>query len=295
MTAATSPLVAGVAGGFPVASEVCSWSSPREGFRHEIEFGPTGVFTVTSLPLTRPVGGVVICSSLLEELQRGYRAEVLLARKLARHGFVTARFHYRGTGNSLGDDDQITFGDLTEDARGVLGGLRTRVPGLPIGFVGARLGALVSAATATASRQRHPALAFWDPVPDLATYLAELRRAAVAMTVVRDRRTHPLCGADLPGSLVATAEAHTLGSLGGSDLGPVFVGQLADRGPRAAATRATELLRTLASSVDVSDFPEEKLAWLVPCRRDVPNSTAPWPLLDRTVEWLSQVLAPTAA
>src|SRR5512134_2442447 len=120
--------------------------------------GPEGermlahVHLPSSWPQERPRGAAVICSPLLGEALRNYRREVLVARRLAEAGFVVERFHYRFSGNSDGQDEDLTFDSMREDALGVVDDIRERAPDGPLILLGARLGALVAASAA----REHP-------------------------------------------------------------------------------------------------------------------------------------------
>jgi len=83
--------------------------------------GPEGraMFAFLHLPDGAPVlGGLVVCSPMDAETLRHYRKEVLLGRMLAPRGVAVLRFHYRGAGNSDGDEHNYDNLPMLLDGRG---------------------------------------------------------------------------------------------------------------------------------------------------------------------------------
>lgn len=126
-----------------------SWHDPRSGVVEESTFLDVGagrIIAFAHIPPGPARTGVLLCSSLYEDLQVNYRRELLLARELSGHGVAAVRFHYRGTGNS--DDLRsaaVTFDSLVEDATVAEGWLRERTGVSRVAYYGAKLGALVGA------------------------------------------------------------------------------------------------------------------------------------------------------
>ncbi|MDP8957905.1 MAG: alpha/beta hydrolase [Actinomycetota bacterium] len=150
---------------------------PQSGIREEAAFfGPPGrrLLTIAHLPPGPPRGGVLICSPTQAELMKNYRKEVLLARALAERGFATQRFQYRGTGNSEGANEDVTFHSMLEDTQAVAEWFLQRLAGRPTALVATRLGAVVAAAAAAA----WPGipLALWEPITDTSRYFREAFR-----------------------------------------------------------------------------------------------------------------------
>ncbi|MGH2784120.1 MAG: alpha/beta hydrolase [Actinomycetota bacterium] len=124
------------------------------GIREEVGFigtGPERIFSTVHAPLGQPIGAVLLCSSILAELLAGYQEEIWLSRSLARRGFVVRRFHYRGTGHSDGDADDVTYEQVVEDARTVATHMREETGIDRLGFIGTRVGALIAATVAAGS------------------------------------------------------------------------------------------------------------------------------------------------
>lgn len=126
-------------------------------------------------PVTPPRAGMVLCSSIHAEFMGNYRKEVLLANRLAEHGIAVQRFHYRGTGNSEGIEEQVTLDAMQDDARTWTEQLKQETSVDKVGFYGMRFGAMVAAGTAAG----FPAapVALWQPVLDPAQYFREIFRA----------------------------------------------------------------------------------------------------------------------
>lgn len=141
--------------------------------------GPEGerMLVLVHVPASPPRGAAVICSPLLGEFMRNYRREVLMARELARRGFVVERFHYRFSGNSDGDDGDLTYDTMREDALACVADVRERCPEGPLVLLGARLGALV--ASSAAGSHPEAALAVWEPMLETTRYFKEAFRAGL--------------------------------------------------------------------------------------------------------------------
>jgi alpha/beta superfamily hydrolase len=135
------------------------------GIKEEIEFigsGPERIFSTLHAPLAPPVGAVLLCSSILAELLAGYQEEVWLCRRLAAQGLAVRRFHYRGTGHSDGEAEDVTFESVCEDAHAVADRLREETGLARMGFVGTRVGAMIAASVG--SRFPGSPMAFIQPL-----------------------------------------------------------------------------------------------------------------------------------
>lgn len=131
-------------------------------FEDQVGFiGPAGdrLFMCLHRPNRSVKGCVIVCSSIHAEQVANYRREVLLGRALATRGLITARFHYRGSGNSERETEELTFESMVADARYVATFVQTEVKGSPVGWVGTRLGAMVASASSDAGP-----IALWEPV-----------------------------------------------------------------------------------------------------------------------------------
>ncbi len=119
---------------------------------------------------------VLVCSPIYAEFMQNYGREVRLSRALLEAGIASARFHYRGTGDSAGKPDLVTLDSMVDDALAVAARLVEESGAREVDVVGTRLGGHVAAEVARrlggGSR-----LVVWEPVPDTARYFDEVFRA----------------------------------------------------------------------------------------------------------------------
>ena len=264
-----------------------SFTARRERYRQEFEFTADGVFSVTVLPLGVPRAGVVICPSLYEDSMRNSRREVLLARRLAALGVAVGRFYYRGTGYSMGVNNDLAWPGILEDANDAWARLRARVgDDVPFGLMSARFGSLVAAALA--SRQPKCPIALWEPVTRGHAYVRDLARMErVALLTGAHREPQPVAP-PIPPSLASEIGGLSLDELAGGGLGPVLVVRLG-RAASAGAQSDDEEVAGLSSSVEHREYPEEG-TWWAGTRAETRDSLDPWPLIDDTASWLYRSL-----
>lgn len=208
----------------------------------------------THIPVEMPtIGGVVICSSLHADFLQNYRKEVLLSRGLAARGFAVQRFQYRGSGNSEGSSDEITFESLCDDALAAAERLKREANVTELAFVGTRFGALVAAAAACSSTAP---LVFWEPVLRASVYfkeafrarmIRELKQGAVAapsiaplLEELRSKGSVDVLGYTIHRSLYDSAAEKVLTEVLGARPRPVLLVQI---------SRGTELRSDFASTV----------------------------------------------
>lgn len=130
--------------------------------------------------------GVLVCAPLLHEHVRGYRLFALLADALAQCGTCVLRFDYHGTGDSSGEDDELTLAGALDDARHVLGTLAAHARGVPLVVLGVRAGAFVAASLAC-SDPRVAATWLWQPIASGDEYVSALQARDRAERVSRLR------------------------------------------------------------------------------------------------------------
>jgi hypothetical protein len=150
----------------------------EDGVEARIGFiGPPSqrLFAAFSLPTSPVAGAVLICSSLHVDFTKNYRNEVLLGWALAKAGLAVLRFHYRGSGHSDGENDEITFASMCEDAALALDHLRSHVRAGRLALIGCRLGAIIAATTV--ARLVGSPLVLWEPVIAGPDYVREALRA----------------------------------------------------------------------------------------------------------------------
>lgn len=121
-----------------------------------------------------PTGAVLLCNPFGQEAIRTHRMFRVLSERLARAGIHAMRFDYFGTGDAAGDD---TDGDLDiwrDDVLRAHEELRKRAPGVPVTWLGVRLGATLAALAAEHSPDAAERLVLWEPVAHGCAYLDEL-------------------------------------------------------------------------------------------------------------------------
>lgn len=173
----------------PAAPGSAVRTDERNRYSEVLEFfgdGPDRLAGCTHVPLGDPIGGVVVCSPLFNEALKNFRREVDLSRALAARGFATQRFSYRGSGNSDGVPEAMTFEALCDDARAATQRLRENAGVTHPVFLGTRFGALVAAAVA-AGLDDAP-LVLIEPVLAADRFFAEGLRAKAVGDVVNQSR-----------------------------------------------------------------------------------------------------------
>lgn len=138
-------------------------------------FGTTGrrllgMYSPAAPPAKRR--GVVLCPPFGQEYIRSHRTCRILATRLSDVGHDVLRFDYYGTGNSAGDDRDVSLSGAVEDTLlGVeevcdMAGVRR------VTLVGLRTGALV-ARLAAGNADAVDRLVLWDPVTDARAYVRD--------------------------------------------------------------------------------------------------------------------------
>ena len=129
-------------------------------------------------------GAVLLCNPFGQEAVRTHRMYRVLAERLSRDGMAVMRFDYFGTGDSQGDDDEGDLDVWRDDLLLAHRELQRRAPGVPVTWVGVRLGATLCCLAAGTDLTPPPdRLVLWEPLTDGPDYLAELakdHRSAVA-------------------------------------------------------------------------------------------------------------------
>lgn len=269
--------------------------------------GPDRLFGSFILPMSEPRACVLISSSLYAEHARNYRREVILARDLAVRGIASLRYHYRGTGYSDGDPAALALPTMCADASTALVQLRERCPGLPTGFVGTRLGALVAATVARAEPST-PVL-LWDPISSAANFFRDAIKArrAGGMIAATQQGTAPAVEQDLwapgfldslgyrlPVGLRDSLEDVTLADRLGGERRPILIVTVVPSyEPTSQAETVAETLRaTTGSDVDLRRI-EGRLSWWTSRDSWDPDEDHPATrdVITRSADWLERNLA----
>lgn len=290
-------------GGLAMHVDTTTATTELAGF---VGSGPDRLFVSITLPAGRPVGRVLISSSLFAEGARNYRREVILARELATRGIASLRYHYRGTGYSDGDPAALSFSSMCADADDAASELAERCPGVPTASVGTRLGALVTAAVVRPDPSTP--VVFWDPVPSADVFFQDATKARRAGGMVSVRpadgtappEPDPWAGGSLdalgyrlPLGLKESLRDVALAELLGSAARPIqIVTVVPDYEAAPLAERVAELLRTSTSStVDVHRI-EGRLSWWTSRDSWDPDEDHPptREVIARSADWLVEHL-----
>lgn len=132
------------------------------------------------LSLPSPLGqvqqGVVLCNPFGQEAVRSHRMYRVLSERLARAGVACLRFDYFGTGDSDGEDEQVTLKTCVENTLRADQELR-RVAGCThVSWLGLRFGAAVAAFASISAQHKPDRLFLWDPIEDGAAWVEQLKR-----------------------------------------------------------------------------------------------------------------------
>ena len=155
------------------------------GVEEQVSFcdaGDARIFVCRHAPLTSATYTAVLCHPIDAHFHLSYRKLVLTARFLARGGIEVHRFHYRGTGNSAGEPEKVTFDSLIDDAVFVADLARSTTGVQEVVLIGAGWGGLVAAAAA--SRLPCSSLVLWQPVTHGMRYYKEAALAAMSQNAV---------------------------------------------------------------------------------------------------------------
>lgn len=144
-----------------------------------IRFGPPGheLFAMLHTPsgsaVARP--GVVLCPPLGQETIRAHRTFKVLAERLARAGHTVLRLDYFGSGDSDGDDSQLTLSGMAADIATADAQLREISNAQATIWIGLRLGAAAALQAVQLSGIKPAQVLLWDPIFDGQAYLEVLR------------------------------------------------------------------------------------------------------------------------
>ncbi len=280
----------------------------QRGFQEYAEFFETAgatLFGIAHVPTEAIFGSVVIVPSVYAEAMKNYRREVLLARSLAGTGIAVQRFHYRGTGNSHGTSDQLTFETLVQDVLSAADWLERRAGVTEVAVVGTRAGSIIAAAAA-----RHlgnSAIAAWDPVLDADAWFREIFRARL-IGQLKQGEGRPSSRDDPRVALSSAGRLDVLGysigndfyrSMGGRTLSAevaspktMLVVQFGGDGPRAEYAALTNDLKARGVATDFRVVNNREAWWFGGAGRDgeVQVAAESLELIDATSTWLADAL-----
>ncbi len=143
----------------------------------QLFFGPPALplFGILHYPPAESAGGegIVIAPPFANEYFRSYRSNKVLADRLAKLGYFVLRFDYSGTGDSAGDDEDMSLVRWREDLQTSMAQLQEEAGVERIHLVGRRIGAALCIEASTKPEIQRVVL--WDPVLNGRDYLAEIK------------------------------------------------------------------------------------------------------------------------
>jgi uncharacterized protein len=123
-----------------------------------------------------PQQGVVLCNPFGQEAVRSHRMYRVLAERLAKAGIACLRFDYLGTGDSDGEDEDLTLDSCIENTLRADQELRAQVGCTHVSWLGLRFGATVAALASKHAQHRPDRLFLWDLVEDGGLWMEQLQR-----------------------------------------------------------------------------------------------------------------------
>lgn len=123
-----------------------------------------------------PQQGVVLCNPFGQEAVRSHRMYRVLSERLARAGVACLRFDYLGTGDSDGDDEEVTLKICVENTLRADQELRGVAGCTHVSWLGLRFGAAVAALASVSAPHKPDRLFLWDPVEDGPAWVEQLKR-----------------------------------------------------------------------------------------------------------------------
>lgn len=270
------------------------------------------MFMCGHFPPSIPRGGVVICSPFQSEFLRNYRREVLLARALAQRGFAVQRFHYRGTGNSHGDPNELTFESMRQDAVSASNVLLQAAGVESVSFVGTRWGSFVAAAS---SRYFDGSpVVLWDPIIDASRYFRELFRMRLISDVkhgsgkyrstaevardLEETGSVDILGLSVVDSFYQSSRSLSLDEEMGEAVRPILLIQMDSRPTlRREYVAANEVWSKRGFAIEVDTILQSEAWWFAGGDREAattrgdPKTLLADALIEKTTEWIVKVMA----
>lgn len=143
-----------------------------------------GIYSPAAAPRKRR--GVLFLNPWGIEAMRAHRSLKHLSDTVVRAGLDSFRFDYYGTGDSFGDDRDVTLAGCVEDAEWALDELLSTASVAKVTVVGLRLGGLVAGQLAARRAREIDQVVFWDAPPTGRAYLEDLSaRASVPVQALR--------------------------------------------------------------------------------------------------------------
>jgi pimeloyl-ACP methyl ester carboxylesterase len=253
--------------------------------------------------------GLLVCSPVYAEFMQNYGREVRLARRLAGSGVPVARFHYRGSGDSAGQPEDVTLESMVADGLEVAELLRSEAGVDGIDVLGTRLGGHVAAEIA--SRYTGSRLVIWEPVVEMRRYFDEIFRARRMVGVVANDTSVSssaamaeeleaagrldVVGYDLHRALLRSALAAPGLNPAGGRSGALLVQASRTEKVKRGLVSVADAIRDAGGHADIAVVPPGEGWWI----HDYDEDTSPTAgqdaenrLMQTTIDWLAGVQAP---
>ena len=149
--------------------------------KHQL-FGVIHEPDVSSMPQKT---GIVFCAPFAEEKLWSHRVFVNFSRLLAKQGYYSFRFDYRGHGDSDCRFEEATIQTRIQDIQQAVSTLRMETSVDRVGFLGLRLGATL--AILACEKDETNFLILWEPILEGEKYIQQCLRSNLAtqMTIHR--------------------------------------------------------------------------------------------------------------
>ena len=141
---------------------------------------------------------VLICQPTGHEYERCHRAMRQLAVQSARKGLAVMRFDYFGTGDSVGNSDEITLAQMRNDTQQAIEACSSKTGAKHLTLIGLRLGATLAAQVAC-SRDEIDSLVLYAPVFDGETLLHEWQHEQLAFDGKHSHKSGHVGGGEILG------------------------------------------------------------------------------------------------
>lgn len=160
----------------------------------QTETGP--LYVVCHQPSGEVRGHLIVVPPFAEEQKAARRALVESARALCLTGWQVWRPDLSGTGDSSGNLELQTLSSWTRDLLAVAAAARSHLPGVPMGWLGLRLGGAL--AWLAAAQTGADFMVLWEPVINGSTFLRQSRQ--------RSGIRRQLTGGDNPTTATPTSD-----------------------------------------------------------------------------------------
>jgi uncharacterized protein len=133
--------------------------------------------------------GVLLCNPFGQEAVRCHRMYRVLSESLARAGVACLRFDYIGSGDSDGEDHDLTIQTCVQNTLTADQELRRLAGCAHVSWLGLRLGAAIAARSSTLAVLKPDRLFLWDPIAEGRAWIQQLKLEHMkAVTELADNR-----------------------------------------------------------------------------------------------------------